>query len=351
MKKLIAGILLALLLATTAIPVFAANGQKPLDHVTIYPNPAAIIPGGTQLFTAMSQDSENKPVTGVTYSWDVTNGGGTFIPNSGLFAAGTTTGTYHNTVRVTATKGGITKYAYADVIVATPGVLYSILITPDTATVVPLGTQQYSATVKDAFGNAVVISPTWSVTGAGNAIDVTGKFTAGGTIGTFTVTATAIQGTVTVSDTATAKIANQGDLDKVVISPTEATVVAGNTRSFSVTSKDAYNQVLNSGIIYVWTVTGSGNSVENSGKFTAGTGTGVFTVTVTATQTGTNITKTATAQVSVVTETENNESHKIKGAAHGKKKGWNGGDTPPGWSKGKKNGWKGRNMPPGLAKK
>lgn len=348
MKKLIIGIILALVLAATAVPVVAANGQKLLDHVVISPNPAPVLPGGTQLFTATSEDASNNPVTGVIYTWHVVAGGGTIVPNTGVFTAGTITDTYKDTIKVKATKDGVTKYAYADVIVANLGVVYSVVISPDTATIIPLGTQQYSAAVKDAFGNAVAITPIWIVSGVGNAIDVTGKVTASSTTGTFTVTATATQGIVSVSDTATVKIANHGDLDSVVISPETATVVVGGYQQFSATSKDAYDLVLTTGITYGWTVTGGG-SIDGSGKFTATTA-GTFTVTVTATQSVTNIQKTDTAIIKVVAEPEEHEGFVPYGWSHGKKNGWHGGNTPPGWSKGNKTGWDDEDSPPGLFK-
>jgi len=128
MKKLIIGIILTLAIAVTAVPAFAANGQDPLDHVVISSDPSTVaINGGTQQFTVISQDAENDPVTGVIYLWEVVNLGGT-IDATGKFTAGNTAGTYLNTVKVTASKGGITKYGYADVIVAIPGLLDHVVI-------------------------------------------------------------------------------------------------------------------------------------------------------------------------------------------------------------------------------
>lgn len=348
MKKLIIGIALALVLAVAAVPVVAANGQESLDHVVISPDPGVVIPGGLLQFSATSKDADNDTVVGVNYTWEVVAGGGT-INSNGLFTAGVTTGTFTDTVKVTASKGGITKYDYAKVIVANHGDLYEVVISPDTATVLPLGTQQYSVAIKDAFGDAVALTPVWEVSGGG-AIISTGLFTAGASTGTFTVKVTAnqISKSITKSDTATVKIAIPGDLDSVVISPDSATVLVGGTKLFSAIGKDAYNNLV-VGVTFTWAkVSGVGSIDPGTGLFAAGATVGTSTIRVTASKGG--VTVTADATITVVAEAPGKDYRVPAGWSHGKKTGWNGGDTPPGWSKGKKTGWNDEDAPPGLMK-
>ncbi len=90
----------------------------------------------------------------------------------------------------------------------------SISVTPATATVGLSGTRQFSASVLDSGGAAIIPQPTvtWSATGSGS-INSSGLFTGAATPGTATVTATSgsVSGTasVTVSNTAlTATIAS-----------------------------------------------------------------------------------------------------------------------------------------------
>jgi len=355
MKKLIIGIILTLAIAVTAVPAFAANGQDPLDHVVISPDPATVaINGGTQQFTVVSLDADNDPVTGVNYVWEVVNLGGT-IDATGKFIAGNTAGTYTNTVKVTASKGGITKYGYADVIVAIPGVLDHVVISPDTATIQPLTTQQYSAVAQDAFNTNLTTNITyaWEVVGGIGTIDG-GIFTAGPTSGTFAdaikVTATQLGNPTTKSDTAGVKIAVPGVLDKVIISPDKATLTVGGNQQFTAVAKDAYNQTISIGVTYQWSFTGVGG-IDQTGKYLAGATPGTATVTVKATQVAPATTeKIAQATVTVVAEVEEQEGRVPAGWSHGKKTGWDGGSTPPGWSKGKKTGWDGKDSPPGLLK-
>ncbi len=354
MKKLIIGIILTLVLAVTAVPALAANGQDPLDNVVISPDPATVaINGGTQQFTAVSRDADNDPVVGVNYVWEVVNLGGT-IDATGKFTAGTTAGTYLNTVKVTASKGGISKTDFATVVVAIPGILDHVVISPDTATIQPLTTQQYSVVARDAFNTILTTNITyvWEVVGGIGTIDATGLFTAGPTSGTFVdaikVTATQLGNPTTKSDTAGVKIAVLGVLDKIVVSPDKATVIVGGNQQFTAIAKDAFNQTISTGVTYQWSFTGVGG-IDQTGKYQAGVVPGAATVTVKATQvTPTTTEKITQATVTVVAEVEEHEGRVPAGWSHGKKNGWDGGSTPPGWSKGKKTGWDSKDLPPGL---
>jgi hypothetical protein len=117
-----------------------------------------------------------------------------------LFTAGAVTGTFPNTVQ--ATSGGLTANATV-IVVASPGPLATITVAPNPATIVINGTQQFVATGKDADGNVVAITPTWSVFAGGGAINSgSGLFTAGAVTGTFTNTVRATQGSIFGSATA-----------------------------------------------------------------------------------------------------------------------------------------------------
>jgi len=122
MRKLVIGIVLALVLIASAVPLTAAKAQtaKPLDNVVISPVTATVPVGGTKQFTAVGRDANNVTVDNVSYTWAVVAGGGT-INSTGLFTAGNTPGTYPNTVQVTAVKDGIVRTANATVIIKAVG--------------------------------------------------------------------------------------------------------------------------------------------------------------------------------------------------------------------------------------
>jgi hypothetical protein len=80
-------------------------------------------------------------------------------------------------------------------------------VTPNPVTLPANSTQQFSATGKDANGNAMAINPVWTVVNGGGSIDAnTGLFTAGATAGTFSNTVTATSGSVSGTATVTVTV-------------------------------------------------------------------------------------------------------------------------------------------------
>ncbi len=182
----------------------------PLATITVTPNPASVPTNGTQQFTAVGRDAGGNVLT-ITPVWSIVNGGGTIDANTGLFTAGTVSGTFNNTVK--ATSGTISGFATVTV---TP-VLATITVTPNPASVLTYGQQQFAATGRDASGNVIPITPVWSIVNGGGTIDPgSGLFTAGNVTGTFNNTVQATSGTisgnatVTVNATAPAPIVNLG---------------------------------------------------------------------------------------------------------------------------------------------
>ncbi|HYW32911.1 MAG TPA: ice-binding family protein [Gemmatimonas sp.] len=91
----------------------------PVASITVTPNPRTLAPAGTQQFTAVARDAGNNVVP-ITPAWTVVNGGGT-IDGAGLFTAGSTVGTFSNTVR--ATSGSMSGQATVVVSSVTPAFL------------------------------------------------------------------------------------------------------------------------------------------------------------------------------------------------------------------------------------
>jgi beta-glucanase (GH16 family) len=87
--------------------------------------------------------------------------------------------------------------------------LASIVVSPATTTAEVGGTVQFTAQGKDASGNNVSITPTWSVTGGGT-INASGLFTASTTGGPFTVKVTS--GSIVGNATVTVTTANNTNL-------------------------------------------------------------------------------------------------------------------------------------------
>jgi hypothetical protein len=225
---------------------------------------------GTMQFSAVVKDADGN-VIDLTPTWSVVNGGGT-ISTSGLFTAGDTAGTYLNTIK--ATVGSVSSTGSVTV---NSGELASITISPDTASLAAGATHQFTAVGKDAHGNVITFSPSWSAT-AGGTIDTAGLFTAGTTAGAFAQTIVATSGSI--SDSASVTVL-AGELASITLTPTTKTLVVGDTAQFTAVGKDANNNIVD--VTPVWTVAASGGTISSTGLFTADTVAGEFANTVTAT--------------------------------------------------------------------
>ncbi len=232
--------------------------------ISVSPTTASIQSGGTQQFTATVTGTSNTAVT-----WSATAGS---ISSSGLYTAPSTAGTY----TVTATSAAdTTKSASATVNVTAPGV--SISITPASATLLPGGTQQFTANVSGTSNTGVA----WKATGG--TVTTTGLYTAPTTAGSYTVTATSVADS-TKSALATVTVSSIA----VLISPTSASLLTGGTKQFTATVSGTTNTSVN------WSTTGG--TISYLGYYTAPSTAGTYTVTATS---AADTTKSATATVTV----------------------------------------------------
>lgn len=157
-------------------------------------------------------------------------------------------------------------------------VIATITVTPTAPAMAINGTQQYTAVARDAAGEVITFTPTWTVVAGGGTVSSTGLFTAGTVAGTFAATVRATQGTVSGSAAATV---NPGALATIVVTPSSGTMIINGTQQFAAVGRDAFNNVVT--ITPVWSVVASGGTISSTGLFTAGVTTGTFTNTARAT--------------------------------------------------------------------
>jgi hypothetical protein len=155
----------------------------------------------------------------------------------------------------------------------------SIVITTPSGTTSVTGTIQFSATVMDADGHAIQVTPAWSVVNGGGAITPDGLFTAGDSVGTFENTVVATTGTVTSSSTV---IVTAGGLASITVTPDTVRLAIGSTQQFLAVGKDAHGNIVDIPN-RVWSVASGGGTIDTAGLFTAGTTAGAFAHSVTAT--------------------------------------------------------------------
>ena len=246
--------------ATVVIPPGA------LESITVTPSPVSLAIGAVQTFTAVGHDDDGN-VVAISPTWSVIGGGGT-ITGGGVFTAGTTSGTFTNTVRAAVGSGCSSIFGRATVTVL-PGALTTITITPGSTTLLEGATQQFTAAGTDAHGNAVAITPVWSVVGTGGGtIDAsTGLYTAGSVPGTYTSTvlATASSIAALASVTITAPAA---PLTSIEITPANPSLFGPTSQQFTATGYDALHNV----VPITGTLTWSLNTVLPIGSIDSSTG-------------------------------------------------------------------------------
>ena len=274
-RVIVAGAFAVLLMAACS----SSTDFSPITSLTISPTSATLAQGGTQQFTVVTKDGNGKIITTTQPTWSVVAGGGT-ISSTGLFTAGTTAGTFLNTVAVTCS--GITVTA---TVIVTPGALATITVTPNPGTM-PINTSlQYTAVGRDANGNVVAITPVWSVTAGGGAINAaSGLFTAGAVTGTFTNTVRATSGTI--FGTATA-IVTAGPLATIVVTPNPGTMPVNTSLTYTASGRDAGGNTVPITGTVTWTVINGGGTIPAgttglTAPFTAGNVAATFTNTVQA---------------------------------------------------------------------
>ena len=233
--------------ATVTVP------PGPLDAITVTPSPVSLAIGAQQQFTAVGHDDDGN-VVAFTPTWLILGSGGTIDAN-GVFTAGTTAGTFTNTVAARQGSGCAAITGRATVTVL-PGALTTITVSPPSPTLLEGATQQFTATGTDAHGNAVAITPVWSVTSAGGGTinASTGLYTAGSTPGTYTnsVLATVSSIAALASVTVTAPV---GALATIEITPANPVLFGAQSKQFTATGYDALHNVVPITGTLTWSLT------------------------------------------------------------------------------------------------
>ncbi len=255
-------------------------GSGLLARILVSPNPDTLCINGTQQFTAVGMDASGN-IVAISPTWS--SGGAGTITSGGLFTAGTMPGNWANSIF--AISGGITGYASVKVKGCTPppppppavGTLATIEVTPNPDTLIINGTQQFTAIGRDAAGNIVPISITWSSGGAGT-ITAGGFFTAGTMPGNWANSIVATSGGIT--GYASIKV-KKGPLATITVTPNPVTLSINGKQVFTAVGTDAGGNTIP--ITPTWSVVaGCGAINATTGEFTAGTVVGTCANTVKA---------------------------------------------------------------------
>jgi uncharacterized protein YjdB len=242
-----------------------------VNSVTISPTTASIATGATQQFSAsVSGTVSNKGIT-----WSTSAG---TISAGGLVTAPATAGK----VTVTATSlADKTKSASASITVSAPTVT-GVSISPTTANILTLATQQFAAAVQ---GNVADKSVTWSA--SGGSVSQAGLFTGGASAATITVTATS---NADKSKSASATVTlGLPTITSISISPASTSVSTSGKATFTATVKGTATDTS-----VTWSA--AKGTISSSGAYVAPSSATTDTVTATS---NADHSKTATATVAV----------------------------------------------------
>ena len=201
-----------------------------LDHLALSPASSSITAGGSQSYTAEGFDQYGNDLG------NVTSGTVFSIGPDGSCTLASCTATLAGIHTVTGTDASATGTATLTV---NPGPLAYLVLSPSSSTITAGGSQSYTATGFDQYGNSLgdvtgattfTIALNGSCTGTTCTATVAGAHTVTGTDGGKTGTAT-----LTV---------NRGPLDHLVLSPSSSTITAGGSQSYTAAGFDQYGNSL-----------------------------------------------------------------------------------------------------------
>ena len=244
-----------------------------LDHITLSPSSSSITVGGNQSYTATAYDAYNNILGDVTSSTTFS------LSPDGSCTANSCTSTISGAHTVTGSYSGKTSTATLQIVAASYD---HIMISPSSATITAGDSQTYTAEAFDQYNNSlgdVTGTTTFSLSPDGSC---TANSCSATEVGLHTVTGN------NGGKTSTSNLqVNEGVLDHIVISPSSATITAGDSQTYTAEAFDQYDNSLGD-------VTGTTTfSLSPDGSCTANScsATAADDYTVTATHSG----KTSTA--------------------------------------------------------
>jgi uncharacterized protein YjdB len=273
----------------------ASEGQSAASAITVSPPPVATVSvspaspsiqvGATVQLSAVTRDANNNVLTGRVVTWSSSNTAVGTVSTSGLV-----TGVAAGSATITATSEGKTATSSLTVTTPAPVPVATVSVSPATATLQIGGTQQLSATTRDANNNVLTGRVvTWSSANTAIAtVSASGLVTAVAA-GSATITATSETKTGSALVTVAAAPA---PVATVTVSPAAPSVQAGSTVQLSAVTRDANNNVLTGRVVTWSSANTSIAGISASGLVTALV---VGSVQVTATSEG----KTGTSSITV----------------------------------------------------
>lgn len=240
---------------------------KPPDKVVVTPADQSLRLKDKLQYTATVLGSDKTVLLGRKLAWSLGSKDAGTISSGGRLTVGTKAGEFDVIALVVGTQVSGETNVYVD-----PGPASKLVVLPATASLVCGGTQRFTASAADSYGNPITsVDPEWSATSKAGTIGGDGSFTAGPTPGKYTNAIAAKSGkfkgtaTVTVTAPPPAQV-------KLFIKSVEATsplnVKAGSKTTLVAYGYDGLGRAI-SGLKFRYTADAAIGTVSSSGAFTA----------------------------------------------------------------------------------
>ena len=266
---------------TVALPEPIVITPGPLADVAVSPGAVSLQVQETARLVATGLDQFGNEISAVQLTWTVSAPLGS-IDETGLLTAGTEAGTFEGLVKVTASTGGVEHEAFIDVTVS-PGLLATVALEPAEVTMDLSGTQRFSFSGHDRFGNEIQgLTGSWELAQQVGFLDTAdGTFTAASRAGTYPelVHVIVVGGPEITVDASADVTILPGPLATLELEQAGETVAPGATVDFTVMAYDDFRNRI-TGADIQWSATGG--IVDAQGVFTAPDEPGLYEVTASA---------------------------------------------------------------------
>lgn len=243
--------------------------------VSVSPNATTVQVGNTAQLSATTRDASGNVLSGRSISWSSSNTNAATVSASGVVA-----GVAAGTSTITATSEGKSGSSAATITAAPPAPVATVTIAPSSATVTVGGTQQLTATLRDASGNVLSgRTIAWTSSNTGVATVSSSGLVSALTAGSATITATSESRSGTAAVTVAA--VPPAPVATVSVAPATATVAIGQTQQLTATLRDAGGHVV-TGRTITWTSNNNSAATVSASGLVSASAAGSATITATS---------------------------------------------------------------------
>ena len=247
-----------------------------LTAISVSPNAASVVVGGTEQFHAIAKDQHGTVMSGVSFSFS-SSGSAATVDSAGL-AKGMSVGA----ATITASAAGVSGSVPLTVIPDPPSspVLTQISVSPSTASIQPGQQQSYTAVGYDQFNNVMNgLTFTWSSDGNSSVAILNGNVATGAGPGIMHITASALG--ITSAPASLTVTPPPPSLRTIVVTPSTSSILIDGAQQLTAVGYDQNGNTI-SGITFVWLSTNPDVAPVNGAGLANGVAVGTVQITASA---------------------------------------------------------------------